>query len=75
MYGECGQRGIKPAVVRDRDDGWNLRLFVAVLLRITFDHERYMSQSWDAADSGEPKTMINLATSLCTHYKWAGAGG
>ena len=23
MYGERGQRGTKPAVVRDRDDGWN----------------------------------------------------
>ena len=23
MYGERGQRGTKPAVVRDRDNGWN----------------------------------------------------
>jgi len=49
MYGEHGQRGTKPAVVRDRDDGWNSRLFVAVLVRITFDREHYMSQSWNAS--------------------------
>ena len=49
MYGECRQRGTKAAVVRDRDDGWNSDFFVAVLLRITFDHEHYMSQSWGAS--------------------------
>ena len=26
-----------------------LRFFVAVLLRITFDHEHYMSPSWNAS--------------------------
>ena len=41
-----------------------LRPFVAVLLRITYDLEHYMSQSWDAADSGELKAMIKLATSF-----------
>jgi len=52
MYGECRECGTKAAVVRDLDDGWNSRLFVAVLLRIIFDRdwrERYMSQSWDAS--------------------------
>ena len=38
-----------------------IRPFVAVLLRITYDLEHY---NLDAADSGEPKAMIYLATSF-----------
>ena len=31
---------------------------------IIYDLEHYMSQAWNAADLGEPKAMINLATSF-----------
>ena len=41
------------------------RLFVAVLLRITFDCEHNVGM---LADSGEPKAMINLVTSFVYVY-------
>ena len=38
--------------------------FVAVLLRITYDLEHYMSQSWDASRLRWAKSHDNLATSF-----------
>ena len=64
----------KAAVVCDQDDGWNSRLLVAVLLRITFDCEHYMRANlWMPVDTGEPKAIITRLLALCTLNSWAGA--
>ena len=61
----CRQRGTKPAVVRDRDDGWKSN-FVTVLLRINFEREHYMTEpmlGYQPTQVGQ-NAMINLIISF-----------
>ena len=67
MYGERGHCGTKPAVVRDRDNGWKSDFFVAVLWRITLNVNTVRANLAISDDSGEPKAVKSLGASLCVH--------
>ena len=67
MYGECSQCGTKAAVVRDLDDGWNSGNLWLFYRGLPLTVNTIRANLGMAADSGEPKAMINLTTNfVCT---------